>query len=423
MIKNFILFSLPKHLIYLIPVFLVTGPFLSDLAVTLISIIFIVILFKEKNFSIFNNKFYLIFFIFYFYLIINSLSQNQNYDSLRISFTYVRFGLFSLALMYFLSNDAKLIKKIFYSLIVTFVILIFDGCLQYFLGKNILGWNLKYPGPRVSSLFGDELILGSYIARMFPIFIGLMFFFNFSKDKKFLFYILILGSLFLILISGERTAFFLTLLSFVLMFFLIFENKKIIRNVILVAFTCCIVIIAFSDSIKARIVDVTLEKMLASKNQQNKSYIISKQHHEHYVSGMRMFLNNPLSGVGVKNFRVFCSEKEYYISDYTCSPHPHNTYIQLLSETGIVGFLIVLLCFIYLNMRLIFHYKESLNSKPVYKDYQICFLISFYLTLWPLVPSGNFFNNWLSIIYFYPLGIFLWSVNKQDKNINKSNKS
>ena len=74
-------------------------------------------------------------------------------------------------------------------------------------------------------------------------------------------------------------------------------------------------------------------------------------------------------------------------------------------------------------MRLIFHYKESLNSKPVYKDYQICFLISFYLTLWPLVPSGNFFNNWLSIIYFYPLGIFLWSVNKQDKNINKSNKS
>ena len=151
MIKNFILFSLPKHLIYLIPVFLVTGPFLSDLAVTLISIIFLVILFKEKNFSIFNNKFYLIFFIFYFYLIINSLSQNQNYDSLRISFTYVRFGLFSLALMYFLSNDAKLIKKIFYSLLVTFVILIFDGCLQYFLGKNILGWNLKYPGPRVSN--------------------------------------------------------------------------------------------------------------------------------------------------------------------------------------------------------------------------------------------------------------------------------
>ena len=58
MIKNFILFSLPKHLIYLIPIFLVTGPFLSDLAVTLVSIFFIVLLFKEKNFKIFKNKFY-----------------------------------------------------------------------------------------------------------------------------------------------------------------------------------------------------------------------------------------------------------------------------------------------------------------------------------------------------------------------------
>ena len=66
MIKNFILFSLPKHLIYLIPIFLVTGPFLSDLAVTLVSIIFIV-LFQEKNFKIFNNKFLHIFNILYLF--------------------------------------------------------------------------------------------------------------------------------------------------------------------------------------------------------------------------------------------------------------------------------------------------------------------------------------------------------------------
>ena len=416
MIKNFILFSLPKHLIYLIPIFLVTGPFLSDLAVTLISIIFLVLLFKEKNFKIVKNKFYYAFFIFYFYLIINSLSQNQNYDSLRISFTYIRFGLFSLALTYFLNKDAKLIKKIFYSLLIIFVILIFDGFLQYLTGKNILGWDLKYPGPRVSSLFGDELILGSFIARMLPVLIGLMFIFNFSNDRKFIFCILILASLFLVLISGERTAFFLTLLLLVLMSVLVYENKKILRKIIFFSFACCILIIAFSSSIKERVVNVTLEKILASENQENKYYIISKQHHEHYVSGVRMFLNNPISGVGVKNFRVFCSEKEYYISDYTCSPHPHSTYIQLLSETGIIGFLIVLICFIYLNMILFSHYKGCLANKPIYKDYQICFLISFYLTLWPLVPSGNFFNNWLSIIYFYPLGIFLWTFNKQVKN-------
>ena len=42
--------------------------------------------------------------------------------------------------------------------------------IYYFFKENILGW--KSPPTRVSSFFGDELILGSYIARMFPIFIG-----------------------------------------------------------------------------------------------------------------------------------------------------------------------------------------------------------------------------------------------------------
>ena len=81
-----------------------------------------------------------------------------------------------------------------------------------------------------------------------------------------------------------------------------------------------------------------LRKNVSFKKPTKQNYIISRQHHEHYISGIRMFLNNPISGVGVKNFRIFCSEKEYYISDYTCSPHPHSTYIQLLSETGIIGF-------------------------------------------------------------------------------------
>jgi hypothetical protein len=33
------------------------------------------------------------------------------------------------------------------------------------------------------------------------------------------------------------------------------------------------------------------------------------------------------------------------------------------------------------------------------------------ITIWPLAPTGNFFNNWLSIIYYLPVGIFLWSIN------------
>jgi len=418
-IQNFLLYSFPKHLIYLIPVFLITGPFLSDLAVTIVSIIFIIIIFNEKNFEVFKNKFFYIFIIFYFYININSIFQNQNLDSIRISITFIRFGLFCLAFIYFLEKDITLLKKIFYCLLFVFTILVCDGFLQYFTGKNIFGWKLIYPGPRVSSLFGEELILGSFVTRMYPLLIGLLFFFNFSKNKKLLFSLFTFAILFLVLISGERTAFFLMIILFILMFFLIYKNKKFIRNIFLVVLTLSILILSLSGSIKKRIIDVTIEQML-TPNSDKKIYILSKQHDEHYTSAIRMFKNYPIFGVGVKNFRIFCKKEEFYISDYTCSPHPHSTYIQLLSETGLIGFLIVSSIFIFINFRLFLHLKGNYKNNPLYSDLQICLLISVYLTLWPIVPSGNFFNNWLSVVYFYPVGILLWSLKHKNKLINFS---
>ena len=44
-----LLSGFPKTLIYLVPLFLISGPFLSDLAITLVSIIFLIIIFKEKK--------------------------------------------------------------------------------------------------------------------------------------------------------------------------------------------------------------------------------------------------------------------------------------------------------------------------------------------------------------------------------------
>jgi len=404
-IKNFLFYILPTHLIYLIPALLVTGPFLSDLSLIIVSIIFLVIVFIEKDYSIFKNKFFYIFIIFYFYIVLNSLIQNQNFDSLRISISYLRFGIFPLAVMYFLDKDPTLIKKIFYCLILLFLVLILDSIFQYFVGYNFFGWKLIYPGPRVSSFFGDELILGSYLARLLPILIGLMFFLDISKKKLLLFLFIILSSMFVVLISGERTALFLMILSFVLMFFLISKKKIFLRYIILTTFAFCIIIISLSDTTRKRVVNVTLDKIFTKE----KIYIFSRQHDEHYVSAIRMFKDKPLLGVGIKNFRIFCSEKKYFISDYTCSPHPHNTYIQLLSETGMIGFVIIFSIFIYINYKLIIHLINKISKKPLLSDFQVCLFIAVYLTLWPLIPSGNFFNNWLSIVYFYPVGILLWS--------------
>tara|TARA_B100000767_G_scaffold248275_1_gene249093 strand:+ start:2989 stop:4257 length:1269 start_codon:yes stop_codon:yes gene_type:complete len=408
-VNKILLSNFPKILIYLVPLFLITGPFLSDLAVTLVSIIFLIIVFKEKIFYVFDNIFFKLFALFYLYIVFNSLVNNQNLDSLRISITYIRFGLFSLAVTYFLNQDLNLLKKILYCLIFCFLILILDGIFQYFYGQNFLGFELVYPGPRVSSLFRDELILGSYLSRLFPILFALsLFFYHSNKQLYFLLGLSVL-TLFLVFLSGERTALFLIILTLILMFFLIFKNKSFFKKVFYSAAILTVLILSFSETLRTRIIDVTIKEMFLNDTK-NKTYIFTRQHDEHYTSAIRMFKKNIILGVGVKNFRNFCDEEEFNISDYTCSPHPHSTYIQLLSEIGIVGFLFILMIFIILNYKLGVHWIKCLNNKPLFKDFEVCLLISIYLTLWPIIPSGNFFNNWLNIIYFYPIGIIIWAL-------------
>ena len=81
--------------------------------------------------------------------------------------------------------------------------------------------------------------------------------------------------------------------------------------------------------------------------------------------------------------------------------HPHNTYLQLLCETGLVGFLCILSLWIFCI------FKISSNIHLYYK----CIFLGVIINLFPFIPTGNFFNNWLSILYFYPLGFLMYHKN------------
>ena len=164
--EKFVFYNVPVVLFSLIPFFLITGPFLSDFAVSLICLLYLSYCIKEKNFSYFENKFFYFFLIFWCYLVINILLNNFNFQSLGTALVYVRYGIFVVAIVTLLNTDAKFIKYFFYCTFFCFTILILDGFYQYFMGENIIG--LKSPNSyRVSSFFHDEMILGNYLSRLY----------------------------------------------------------------------------------------------------------------------------------------------------------------------------------------------------------------------------------------------------------------
>ncbi len=65
----------------------------------------------------------------------------------------------------------------------------------------------------------------------------------------------------------------------------------------------------------------------------------------------------------------------------------------------------------YINKNFIYYITGS--SKKI-SDSELCLLVGFFLVLWPLTTNGNFFNNWINLMSFYPLGFYLYVNRRKD---------
>ena len=412
--KNLILIDLPKILIILLPGFLITGPFLADLSISITAIFFLIYCVLEKNYKYFNNFLFKIIFIFYLWILICSLFSENIIFSLSTSFFYIRFLIFSLALFFFLENDHKLLKKIFFSISFFFVILIFDSIFQYFTNYNILGLPASEDG-RISSFFGKELILGSYFSRLLPFFLALYFMnINFLERNKILNYLssaIILLAVFCIFISAERTSVLFFFISFFFLFITLSKKRLIILIAIFVMFSSFFISFIYKNKTYVRLVNHTVSQFETIKVEEKFNVLnyIPTTHQDHYNAALNMFYHNKLTGIGPKAFRIECKKIEFSSGPSSCSTHPHNTYLQLLAETGLIGFLIIIPFFFIIIFYFIKHLLLKMRHKILFSDPQLCLFSMVFITLWPLAPSGNFFGNWLNVIYYLPVGFIIYS--------------
>ena len=418
-IYNFKEISYTNFIIALIIPFLIWGPFFPDLIVSLSSIFFLFYVYKNKAFNYFIQKPLIIFFIFCAYCILVSIFVAKDILlSFESSLFYFRIGIFACLIWFLIEKNKKILSYFYYALVICFTILVVDGYLQFFSGSNII--NLPASGDRISSFFGKELIMGSYLSRLFPLLFAL--FLLKKKNEKFEVYYI--GVLFitidvLIYISGERTAFFFLNLSTLFIIFLIKKYQKFR----LFTFICSLVLIAgltFTyDKFFNRMIFDSAERIGLLEKSQKKN-IFTEAHDSLIRTAYNMFLDKPIFGHGPKMFRVICKDEKYATGISPCTTHPHNFYIQLLAETGIIGFSFLFSAFAYVLYCAYRQLKSIvLRQKRYLTDYQVCLLAGILVTVWPLSPNGNFFHNWLAIVYSLSLGFYLHSIyGKNRKNIN-----
>ena len=396
------------YLICLIPLLLVTGSFLPDFSLSFISLVFFFFILKNKEWLLFNNKLLYFFIVFYLIINISAIFSIDQYLSFKSVFFYFRFIIFFVAFKYIFENFDNSSKIFLNFFLLMSLVLIIDSFIQYIFGTNFLGMEkieelnfTERHGARVSGLFGNDEILGSFLSKILPIILSFYFYIKKEINTKFIFLIISLFSL-SIFITGERAAFIQTLI-FTIFFFIIidFKYKKFLILSFFIFLTLFSTIIISLDKFKKiRMIDSVYSSL-------NEGYIISSYHESHYITAFRMFQEKPLIGHGPKSFRLLCNDKKFMYNKYSCSTHPHNTYLQLLSETGILGFLTIFLfflsiCFMLLKYLLIKIFKK----KIIYEKHFVIILIGLFVYLWPISPNGNFFNNWLNILFFLQVSTF-----------------
>jgi len=386
-------------LIVFLPLALITGPFLPDFFISLSSLLFLFYSYKNNKWLYFNNIFFKYFLIFYFYILIRSLFSESTH-SIQSAVFYIRFGVFALVVNFIINNDKFFLRNFLLVLFLTFLILTIDSLIIIFSGQNLLLLN-PYNKYRLSSFFYDNLKLGSFILRTSPLIIAIFFFLK--KDYKFknnllinnlfIFFVSVFSFL-VVLYSGERSSFILLiLLSFIII--LNISMGKINFYVVTVFLFSLLGFILFLINTNKILLNRYIKQFANAEN-------FLENHIDLFHTAYLMFKNNYIFGNGIKSFRFLCDKEQFIYERIACATHPHNTYLELLSETGIVGFILVITPFLFLAYIL----TKNIFYRSL-KNYNVVLLSILFINIFPFTTTGSFFGNWLSILYYLPLGFLL----------------
>ena len=420
-------------LIGTLPISFIFGTFIVNINILLIIIGGLFIYLKGNRFKL--NQIdsliilffaYILFTSFYNTFEINFLQPNdkKEYYILNKSLFFLRYLLLYLSIRILIENKLLNFKIIFYFFSSTVIFVILDVILQFFIGKDIFGfvspYSHKYTGP-----FNDEAIAGGFIQRF-----SLFIFFSFilySSIKITSFKIYILSLLFFITVisiifSGNR----MPLMLFMFSIFLILITNKTLKQylfqILIFMFFISLITINSSSVIKNyyktfysqsekiislysyRITGIGSDLPLSMRP----SYIFE------FDAGISTFKLNKFIGGGIKSFRFNCPKRKITSKDRTtCNMHPHNYFLEILTDLGLVGFLMFIAIIILVLFKA---YKKLINSdnKYIFSPFFYIFLME----IFPFKSSGSFFTTNNSVIIFLTLATIVALSSESEKEYN-----
>ena len=399
-------------LFFLLPFSIVAGSTVSIINILIIDLFILGYLIIQKNFFFLKHYSVKLILLLYLYLIFNSLIS-LNYElGLARNLGFLRLVLLFVFVNYFfyISNKEKKFLDLW---VIFFIIFVTDVLIEKFTGSNILGWGaieingIPQPhGNRIVSFFKDEPITGSFLLSFTFMLFGHLL--ERNSKKNLIPYIFLIIASFAILITGERSNSIKLILGIIILFFLLDFLKLRTKIFVLILITSFFVIIVNSSKyLKNRYVGQILNQI--DTKEEFEEFKDRNIYLKLYKSGIAVFQEYPLFGVGNKNYRFETCEhipNKDNNPSYYCLTHPHQIYFETLAEHGLFGTIILFGILFFLMFK-------SLKASIMSKNYlQMGCFIYLLVNFTPMLPSGSFFNDFNITLFWINFSI-MFACNKK----------
>ena len=147
-------------------------------------------------------------------------------------------------------------------------------------------------------------------------------------------------------------------------------------------------------------------------------------HNRIFRTAIEIWKEQPLFGFGAKSFRLKCwdlinkDNEERKIDKrphqyIVCANHPHNYYLELLSEAGIIGIGLMVVFFLILLKDSFNYLRKYYQQKNSEMYLLIPVIILFFVEIWPIKSTGSFFTTWSATFFWLNVAILIAAKTKK----------
>ena len=386
------------------------GPFIylierdpADLWLTIICLVFLARCIKRKDWRWISQLWFKSALALWLFGLFSAATGPDPFFSLQQGFVWIRFPLYAAAAQVWLAKDRDIrivmLLSIMLGLIIMCMILIAETIIE--------------PKTRLTWPYGD-LVPGGYVAKFsLPLFCVLIAVAVNQRSKAGIFSGLIaLLSVLASILTGERTHFLIRACGGMLAG-LVWKPKILLYSSLVIIEIIAVLFIAIArpDLTQRYGKDFAEQIPIANTSESNPYWGA-------WRGGLQQGFITPIKGIGPSGTRKTCQSLDSNLPLWLpgknyCGNHPHNFYVQLFAETGIIGLLLGLIMFASIIWTCFRARRKNFECPMAATAFVVPFGLFF-----PIQQFGSFYGQWGNLFIWFAIGFALSQVQNFEKDRN-----